>query len=146
MHSTTKRSPMQAGTCLKSTVAVLIALVVALPVFAFGVPVASGASEVQVLPTRSISIRGTNVDRRVYVVGKVGGVWRNKWVGIQRRDCPTCSFRKYRGDKTNAQSRYRVRVYVPPGGRRISYRAVVRASSGYAKSYSRVLKLWWSSS
>lgn len=95
--------------------------------------------------TRTITIRGVNKGRKVWVKGKVSGGYRNKPVIILKRACTQqgCSMVKYTRVMTNSLSRYSARVRVPDKGK-VKYQAKVKASGGYAVSFSPKLALWWS--
>jgi len=98
--------------------------------------------------TRPVSFKATSPDgRTVYAKGHVGpnNTYRFKKVIIQKRKCAdgSCTWVFYSAGKTNGMSNYKVKVFVPPKPRKVTYRTKVPASGGFATSYSEPHVLSW---
>ncbi|MEZ5097712.1 MAG: hypothetical protein R2731_17480 [Nocardioides sp.] len=97
-------------------------------------------------PTRTVTIAGVNKGRKVWVKGKVSGGYKHKRVIILKRKCTKqngCAMVKYSRVRTDDRNRYKARVQVPDKGK-VKYQAKVKASGGYAVSFSPKITLWWS--
>jgi len=62
-------------------------------------------------------------------------------VVIQKKDCKTCDWHKFKVVKTNDQSRWKVQIYAPRHGYWF-WRGFVKAYGGYAKSYTGVWRTY----
>jgi hypothetical protein len=105
-------------------------------------PVAS-AAPADKAPARSITSNVVKVKGKLIMKGKVGGDYKRKEVIIQKAACNPnkCPWKTYRKIKTNRDAKYSQRIAAPAKGNWF-WRAKVKASGGYATSYSGVWKTY----
>lgn len=88
-------------------------------------------------PARKVTSKVDTVKGRLVFKGHVSGDYNRKQVIIQRATCkpPKCDFKTYSTTKTTKTAKYSARVGAPAKGSWF-FRAKVKASGGFATSYS----------
>lgn len=105
-------------------------------------PVAD-ASTADKLPSRNVTSKVVKVKGHLVFKGHVSDNYNRKQVIIQRATCkpPKCNFKTYTTTKTSAAGKYDARVGAPAKGSWY-FRAKVKASGGFATSYSGVWRTY----
>ncbi len=105
-------------------------------------PVALGAGAAvatQGAPARTVGAEVVQVRRHLVMQGKVSDDYANKLVYIQKKTCKAarCPWKNFAKVRTNANSKYKHGITAPRRGSWY-WRAKVKASGGFAESYSSV--------
>lgn|GEM_PF-4866822 len=105
-------------------------------------PVADASAPAKA-PARNVSSKVVKVKGHLVLKGHVSGNYNRKQVIIQRATCkpPKCDFKTYSTTKTTNAAKYSARVGAPAKGSWY-FRAKVKASGGYATSYSGVWRTY----
>jgi hypothetical protein len=69
--------------------------------------------------------------------GDVDPGWNDKSLRVYKRTCKSCTWRVYQKVRTDAQGRWRTRIYAPRTGYWY-WKAVVPAAGNYARSVTRI--------
>jgi hypothetical protein len=105
-----------------------------------------GTAPAEALVKRPISISAYAKGGHAHLKGHVGpgNTYQRRAVLIQRRICKAgkCAWHNTKTTRTNRHSNYDTAVPLPRRAR-WTYRAVVKASGGYAWSSSKALTIFW---
>jgi hypothetical protein len=103
------------------------------------VGIQADASDTRLAPARHVGAKVIQVRRHLEMKGKVSDGYAHKLVYIEKKDCRAarCPWHGFAKVRTNGNSQYRHRVPAPQNGSWY-FRAKVKASGGFAESYSKV--------
>lgn len=86
--------------------------------------------------SRNPNTRGVKSGGKLYLKGNVNPGWGNRYVTIQKKNCKSCSWYKFKSVKTNRYGAYAGRIYAPRSGSDFFRVKVPATAPRYVTGYS----------